>query len=80
MKEYNDTYMIYESALARMEKINKRFYILLIIVFIAFVGSNIFWITYESQFEEKTITQENADGINNYIGNDGDISNGKTGN
>jgi hypothetical protein len=44
------------------------------------VASNVGWLIYESQFEstETTITQENTDGYNNYIGNDGDIINGQT--
>ena len=80
MNEYNEKvdYLIYETSLARMERVNKRFFIMCIICFMAFVISNLAWLHYEFQFEDTVITQENADGINNYIGNDGDITNGKT--
>ena len=57
----------------------KRFVAIIVLLIILLVGSNIGWLVYESQFEvveETTITQENEDGYNNYIGNDGDIVNG----
>mgnify|MGYP003426600070 CR=1 FL=1 len=58
--------------------------IAVIVVLIALlVGSNIGWLIYESQFEvveETTVTQENENGYNNYIGNDGDINYGETDN
>ena len=60
---------------------NRRLWIALIVSIILFVASNCAWLWYESQFsisETTTITQENLDGYNNYIGNDGDINNGKT--
>ena len=47
------------------------------------VGTNAAWLYYDSQLEtvEKwEITQENDGGYNNYIGNDGDIVNGKADN
>lgn len=68
-------YIIFESALARLERQNKRLFILCLVIFLAFVASNMAWAVYENQFEDTTITQENADGINNYVGNDGDITN-----
>jgi hypothetical protein len=56
----------------------------IVLLIVLLVGSNIGWLVYNSQFEvveESTvITQENADGYNNYIGNDGDIVNGETDN
>ena len=73
-------YIAYEAAMSRFERINKRLWILCIILIILLVGSNIGWLIFESQFEyfETTVTQENTDGYNNYIGNDGDITNGQT--
>ncbi len=51
--------------------------IIIIILIFALVGSNAGWLWYESQFEDMEVTQENTDGYNNYIGNDGDILNGE---
>lgn len=69
-------YYVHEGIMARMERTIKRLWILCIIIFLAFVISNGAWIWYENQFmDEVTITQENEDGYNNYIGNDGDITN-----
>lgn len=69
-------YIAHESEVARLERVIKRLWILCIIIFLAFVISNGAWIWYENQFmDEVTITQENKDGYNNYIGNDGNITN-----
>ena len=69
-------YVVHEGEMARQEWTIKRLWILCIIIFLAFVISNGAWIWYENQFmDEVTITQENEDGYNNYIGNDGNITN-----
>lgn len=74
-----DTYVaIAEAAAARQDLTIKRLWILCIIIFAAFVISNIAWIIYENQFMDIEVTQENTSGYNNYIGNDGDIYNGET--
>lgn len=75
-------YLVHESVLARMERTIKRLWILCIVLIVLFVGSNAGWLYYESLWSDEvtTITQENADGYNNYIGNDGDINNGETNN
>jgi len=76
------SYIAFESINVRFERINKRLWILCIILVIMLISTNIAWIYYVQQFEitETTITQDNADGYNNYIGNDGDIINGTTDN
>jgi hypothetical protein len=64
----------------------KRFVAIIVLLIILLVGSNVGWLIYESSFEvveettETIITQDNANGYNNYIGNDGDIVNGETDN
>ena len=66
----------------RLMSIIKRLIAVIVILIVLLVGSNIGWLIYENQYEvveeSTTITQENAEGYNNYIGNDGDIVNGKT--
>ena len=73
-------YFVHEGEMSRMERVTKRLWILVVLLIVLLVGSNIGWIIYESQFEDITISQDNQDGINNFIGNDGDIYNGKTDN
>lgn len=68
-------YIAFESATSRQERTIKRVWILCIILIVALIGTNAGWIWYENQFEDVVVTQENADGYNNYIGNDGDITN-----
>ena len=71
-------YIAHESAVARLERVIKRLWVLVLALIILLCASNAAWIWWESQYEtiETTITQENADGYNNYIGNDDDIVNG----
>lgn len=75
MEEKMIPYIAFESATARQERTIKRVWILCIILIVALIGTNAGWIYWESQWEDVVITQENADGYNNYIGNDGDITN-----
>ena len=77
----NVPYIAHESAMARSERNSKRLWIIILVLIVALIGTNLAWIIYESQFKvvketSTTITQDNADGYNNYIGNDGDIVNG----
>lgn len=68
---------------AMAERTIKRLWIIVLVLIIALIGTNGAWLYYESQFEDVATTeivQENADGYNNYIGNDGDIVNGETDN
>ena len=69
------TYLWHESEVARLERIIKRFWILAIVLVLLLVATNGAWIWYESQWDvvHTTVTQENGEGINNFIGNDGDI-------
>lgn len=69
------SYYVHEEMMARQERTIKRVWILCIILIIALIGTNAGWIYYENSFEDTVVTQENADGYNNYIGNDGDITN-----
>ena len=68
----------------RLMGIIKSLIAVIVILIVLLVGSNVGWLIYNSQFEvveeSTTITQENAEGYNNYIGNDGDIVNGETNN
>lgn len=74
------SYLQHESEMARLERVIRRQFILIVLTICLLVGTNACWLYYEQQFEEieTTVTQENADGYNNYIGNDGDINNGET--
>ena len=46
----------HESEISRMERTNKRVWILCLIVFFAFVISNLIWLRYEMQFQDVTAT------------------------
>lgn len=68
-------YLVHEQDMARQERTIKRVWILCIILIIALIGTNAGWLYYENSFEDVVVTQEKVDGYNNYIGNDGDITN-----
>lgn len=78
----NVPYVVHESAMARSERNSKRMWIVILVLILALIGTNLAWIIYNSQFEaveESTVVeQENSNGDNNYIGNNGDITYGKT--
>lgn len=59
---------------------NKRLFIIWLVTFVAFIGllGYTIWLLNDIGTYEDTITQENESGYNNYIGNNGDINNGKT--
>lgn len=66
-------YFIHEGQVNRLERINKRLFVLVIILILALIGTNAGWIYYESQFEnqviEQTVTQDSGDGgTNTYDG------------
>lgn len=70
-------YVAFESALARLERTNRRLFILCIILILLLLATNLSWIYYENSFEDVVVTQDNASGYNSYIGNDGDINYGE---
>ena len=73
-------YIAHESAVARLERVIKRLWVLALVLIVLLAASNAAWIWWESQFDEVRIEQDNESGYNNFIGNDGDIYNGETDN
>lgn len=63
-------------------KQNKRLFIMWIITFLILICVTCYtiWLLNDIGVIEETteVIQDNSDGYNNYIGNDGDINNGKT--
>ena len=51
-------YYVHEMEMTRLERINKRLWILILIVFLALIGTNAGWIIYESQFDTYSYEQE----------------------
>ena len=68
--------------LSDYKKDKKRLFIIWIITFLALISVTCYTVYLLNDIGTETTTttieQENADGYNNYIGNDGDINNGKT--
>ena len=75
-----DEKFINEMYSAVLERTIKRLWVLCILLVVLLVGSNLAWLYYENSFEEVVITQENDDGFNNYIGEEGSIYNGNADN
>ena len=83
-------YIVYESAMARLERTIKRLVVALVVTIILMFVTNAiwlyFWNQYEYMYEDETtststttqnVTVDGKDGVANYIGNDGNISNGE---
>jgi len=76
-------YVVYEQEKEYQRRLNFKFFVIIIVLIVALIGSNIGWIIYESQFETVTETTEEYQydveqdtGSNYFIGHDGDIING----
>jgi hypothetical protein len=64
-------FIVHEGDMARMERANKRLWIVILVLIILLVGSNVAWLSYESQFEEtSTTTNEVTQELDS--GDDGD--------
>ena len=71
-------YFAHEGEMSRMERTNKRLWILIIILIVALIGTNAGWIIYESQFTEVVTTTEieaEQDGDYNFVSG-GDLNYG----
>ena len=62
-------YIAHESAVARLERVIKRLWVLVLVLIVLLAASNAAWIWWESQYQtiETTITQENTDGYSGFI-------------
>lgn len=61
---------VHEADMARMERVNRRLWIVLIVVIALFTITNAAWIVYENQFEDvvtttETVTQDTGNGNGN---------------
>lgn len=61
-------YYVHEGELNRMERVVKKLWIALLVLFLAFVGTNVGWIIYESQFETYLYEQELQTDTGNAVG------------
>lgn len=72
-------YIVFESTMARAERQQKRLVIALILAVVMIVASNLAWLYVWNSYEyvgESSVSVE-GEGNANYIGNDGDITNGE---
>ena len=69
-------FVVHENMRAQMDLQISRLIRVIVLLVVLLVGSNMAWLLYEEQFETVRVHQENDRGVNNFIGNDGDITNG----
>lgn len=75
MNEINVPYIAYEAELSRMERMNRRLWIVVLVLIAALIVTNAAWLYYENQFEDVSVSQEvqqetSGDGDNSFIGGD----------
>ena len=66
-------YIVHESAMARMERTNRRLWITIILLIVMLVGTNGAWIWHESQFTDIVTTieaEQDGSGVNIVSGGD----------
>lgn len=68
-------YIVFETEMARLERIIKRQFVLIIIGLVLLIGTNACWMWYESQFEEVTTTEVTQD-VDSGDGGDAVINDG----
>lgn len=66
-------YLVHEQSQVRADRVNRRSFIIIIILIVALVGTNAGWIYYENQFTDiSTTIQAEQDGAGTNIINGGD--------
>lgn len=78
-------YIVHEGSMARVERQGRRIFIALVIAILLLFASNALWLYAWMQYDyvgetsttTKTVDVNAKDGVANYIGNSGDINNGK---
>lgn len=75
--EHNEKQYSIDIISAMAERTIKRLWVIIIILLALLAGANAAWIWYESSFidESVIVEQESESGYNNFIGNDGEITN-----
>ena len=70
-------YFAHEGEMNRLERVNRRQFVLILILIIALVGTNLAWIVYENSFTDvETTIEAEQDGSGVNIVGGGDISYG----
>jgi len=71
-------YFAHEGEMARMERVCRRLWVVVILLVVCLVGSNLAWVIYENQFEDIVIQQDadTWDGGSNYMNGTGEFSYG----
>lgn len=73
-------YIVYESSVSRLERTNKRLFILIVLLILCLVGTNVAWTIYNNEYETIRYDQD-GEGINNVnFGGQGGLNNGADGN
>ena len=75
------SYVVHEGEMARMERSNRRLFILLIIAIVLLFVSNAFWIKAWTDYDYSSNSIDlstDGGGNANYIGGNGDVTNGES--
>ena len=51
-------FFAHEAETSRLERMNRRLWILLVVLVLALIGSNLAWVLYENQFTDEVYTNE----------------------
>lgn len=72
-------YIVHEGEMARMERMNRRLWIVILVLIAALIVTNAAWLYYENQFEDVTVTQEVDTGEGDaFVSGNGDVNYGES--
>ena len=79
--DYNIPYFVHQDDMNKLDQSHKRvekwLMVLCLVIFIALVGTNGYWIWYEQSYQDVVVTEASQDGNGvNVIGTSGDINYG----
>lgn len=61
IEEKNIPYVAYESSQVRLERMNRRMWILCLVLILALLGTNAGWLYYENQFVDEVSVEQDAE-------------------
>lgn len=77
-------FFVHEADMARLERTNKRLFIVVLVLILSLIGTNLAWIKYENQFQvaettTETVEVDATDGGNaiGIIGDDNEVEYGE---
>lgn len=78
--DFSIPYLVHQDDMNKIDmshrRVEKWLFIMCLVIFIALVATNIFWIHYENSFQDVVVTENSQDGTGTNIMSGGDVNYG----